>query len=121
MDCKDLSIPKTSHISGSVLCDASRVLKRMSSPYDESSISGTVSISPFVGNPRLSLVAALRVCSNGGDASSMSRKAFVAESPKNLSFYVAIVRNLPIWCFKGTHLLQVSNCKIPVTFLVFFV
>ena len=93
----------------------------MSSPYDEGSISGAISISPFVCNPRLSLVAALRVSSNGGDASSMSRKVFVADSPKNLSFYVVIVRNLPIWCFKGTHLLQVSNSKIPVTSLVFFV
>ena len=55
MDCKALSIPKDSYVSGSAFVD--------------SFLSGTVSISMSIGNPRLSLVETLKDCSNAGGAS----------------------------------------------------
>ena len=54
-----LSILKSSCISRSAICDASRVSTWICSGKDESSISGTLSISMSVGNQRLNLIAAL--------------------------------------------------------------
>ena len=59
---KVLLIPKNYRMLRSVFCDAFRVLNFtwISSPKDESSISGRLSISISFGNSRLSLLAALK-------------------------------------------------------------
>ena len=54
-----LSTLKSSCMSWSAFCDASRVLTWICSGKDESSMSGTLSISMSVGNQRLNLIAAL--------------------------------------------------------------
>ena len=64
MLCRALLIPKNSHISRSVFCDASRVSTWISPAKDESSSGGILSISMSIGNSPLSLVAALRGLSN---------------------------------------------------------
>ena len=64
----------------------------------------TISISMLVGNSRLSLVAALKGCSDAGGVSSVPRKYFIAESLLNLSLNIFGSRNLPVCFVEGAHL-----------------
>ena len=102
MLCKTLLIPENSRIWSSVFCDASCVLIWISSAKDESSINGILPISMSVclsvGNPSLSLVAALKDISNAGGV-------YLISIPySNLSLNVFGVKNWPV------HLL-ISDCQ----------
>ena len=84
MPCRALSVPKNSGISRLVVCDASRVLAWISSTKDESSSSGILSISKYVGNSLLSLVVALKDLSSGGGVLSTPKKLLIVFTPLNI-------------------------------------
>ena len=96
MLCKDLSIPKNSHMSRLVFCDASRVLTEISSTKDESSSRGIFSISISVGNSCLSLIAALKDLSNPEDVSSKLKTLFMIFNSPNFSLNVFAAKNSPV-------------------------
>ena len=73
IDCKASLIPRKFCKTKSVFCDVSCVLIWTFSTKDESSVSGTLSISVFVDNSRLSLIAALKDSSNTGRILSMHK------------------------------------------------
>ena len=85
MLCKALSIPRNSRMSRSVFCDASHVLRWISSTKDESSSSGILSIGKSVGSSALSLFAALSDLSSEGYLPNFFFLAFI---PPNLSLKV---------------------------------
>ena len=93
-------------MSRSVFRDNSRILTWILSAIDESSISGTVSISISVSISRLSLVLALKDHSNAGGVSSMPRKFSVTKIPLNLSLNIFGSKNLPVCFVKRSHLSQ---------------
>ena len=89
----------------------------MSSAKDESSISGTVSISVSIGNSRVSLVGSLKDRSNAGGLLSTPRKCFIVWSPLTLSLNAFCARNSPVCLIKETHISPLQYSKTVVSFL----
>ena len=68
----------------------------ISSTKDESSISGILSISIFVGNSRLTLVAALKDMYNAEGVSSRFNTLFMIFNPPNFSLNIFADKNSPV-------------------------